>query len=91
MLIDQLVAPRAEPPTFLRLSAVVARTGLSRSTIYRFVRTATFPTPVKLGPRAIAWRRADVDKWSASRPATHFDHSDSLARTAHQVDGLPSS
>jgi prophage regulatory protein len=31
-----------------------------------------FPSPVRLGPRAVAWRRADLERWSDARPsATH--------------------
>jgi prophage regulatory protein len=43
-------------------------TGLARSTIYRLVATNMFPGPVQVGKRAVAWRRADLDKWSENRP-----------------------
>lgn len=49
----------------LRLPDVIARTGLSRSTIYE---TATrFPKPVKLSARAVAWVESEVDEWIESR------------------------
>jgi len=57
------------PSLFLRLPAVMKMTGLGRSTIYRMVAAKTFPSPVKIANRAIAWRRADLDLWSDSRPA----------------------
>jgi prophage regulatory protein len=41
--------------TILRLPAVKARTGLSRSTIYQRIREGTFPPPVNLGKRAVGW------------------------------------
>jgi prophage regulatory protein len=50
----------------LRLPAVVRHTGLSRSTIYRLMAARHFPAPVKLAGRAVGWRKADVDRWSAS-------------------------
>lgn len=53
----------------LRLPAVVRHTGLSRSTIYRLMAARHFPAPVKLAGRAVGWRRADVDRWSASLPS----------------------
>jgi len=53
----------------LRLPAVVRHTGLSRSTIYRLMADRHFPAPVKLAGRAVGWRRADVDRWSASLPS----------------------
>ena len=42
-------------------------TGLSRSTIYAMMAEGTFPKPVKLGKRAVAWREADVKAWLESR------------------------
>ncbi len=52
---------------FLRLPSVLARTGLSKTTIYRLIGEGDFPHPVKLGPRASAWRAADVEGWAQSR------------------------
>jgi prophage regulatory protein len=51
----------------LRLPAVKARTGLSRSTIYLRVSEGTFPEPVSLGSRAIGWIAEEVDDWLATR------------------------
>jgi prophage regulatory protein len=42
-------------------------TGLSRSTIYAMMAEGTFPKPVKLGKRAVAWREADIRNWLDSR------------------------
>jgi prophage regulatory protein len=59
-------------PLFLRMRAVLRLTGLGRSTIYRLVADKKFPSPVRLGRRAVAWRRADVERWSEARPSiTH--------------------
>lgn len=56
----------------LRLPAVVKLTGLGRSTIYRLAAEGRFPCPVRIASRAVAWRRTDLDRWSASRPTvTH--------------------
>ncbi len=49
----------------LRLPAVKARTGLSRSTIYLRVSEDNFPRPVQLGGRAVGWVEAEIDKWLA--------------------------
>ncbi len=49
--------------TVLRLPAVKARTGLSRSTIYLRVSQGAFPAPVSLGGRAVGWLDAEVDAW----------------------------
>lgn len=60
--------PRNETADFVRLKTVTYMTGLGRSTIYRLVAQRKFPSPVRLGDRAVAWRRTDLDVWSASRP-----------------------
>jgi prophage regulatory protein len=61
-----------EPQRLLaRLPTVIELTGLGRSTIYRWIAEGTFPSPVRLGPRAIAWRWADLELWMQSRPTVH--------------------
>jgi prophage regulatory protein len=60
--------PSADPTPFLRMWAVTRMTGLGRSTIYRLVAQDKFPSPVRLANRAIAWRRADLERWSEARP-----------------------
>ena len=59
----------------MRLPEVMARTGLSRSTIYLRISQGTFPKPVNLGARAVGWIEAEIDDWlaqqiEASRKAT---------------------
>jgi prophage regulatory protein len=62
----------ATPALLLRIGSVVRVTGLGRSTIYRMMATADFPSPVRLTNRVVAWRRTDLEKWSDSRqPAAH--------------------
>jgi prophage regulatory protein len=57
---------------FLRIGTVVRITGLGRSTIYRLMADAQFPSPVRLTKRVVAWRRTDLERWSEGRPtATH--------------------
>ena len=53
----------------LRLPQVKARTGLSRSEIYRRVGLGTFPAPVKLGEHASAWVASEIDQFVADRIA----------------------
>ena len=44
----------------LRLPEVCAITGLSKNTIIRLVKDKLFPAPIRISPRAVAWRRADI-------------------------------
>lgn len=53
--------------TILRLPAVKASTGLSRSTIYLRVAEGTFPKPVSLGGRAVGWIESEIQQWLESR------------------------
>ena len=52
----------------LRRRDVERLVGLSKPSLYRQINAGTFPRPVKLGPRAVGWRRAEVEEWLRSRP-----------------------
>lgn len=65
---SQTPAADMQPSVFLRMTAVVRMTGLGRSTIYRLMAEQKFPSPVRLAARAVAWRRIDLEQWSAGRP-----------------------
>ena len=51
----------------LRLPKVIQRTGYRRSTIYEKIALGTFPSPVHLGPRAVAWLSLEIDQWIDDR------------------------
>jgi prophage regulatory protein len=53
--------------TILRLPVVMARTGLSRSTVYLRVSQNTFPRPVTLGGRAVGWIENEIEEWIKQR------------------------
>jgi prophage regulatory protein len=57
------------PVHFLRLPAVCARIGLSRSHIHRLEAAGKFPARVKLSPAASAWIESEIDAWAAARVA----------------------
>lgn len=54
-------------PQILRLREVLARTGLSRSSLYQLSSQGKFPRPVRLTERAVGWREGDVNRWIDSR------------------------
>jgi prophage regulatory protein len=47
----------------LRLCAVLDRTALSRSTLYRKVADGSFPRQVKISRRCCGWRESAVEEW----------------------------
>ena len=51
----------------LRRPDVEVRTGLSRSTIYAWMKDGAFPQPVALGVRLVGWRETDIEAWMAAR------------------------
>ena len=52
---------------FLRLSAVIAQTGLSKSSIYSQIQERTFPAQIHIGTRAVAWLESDIEEWMCCR------------------------
>lgn len=75
MAWDDAMDPQVNTPatgdavSLQRLPVVKARTGLSRSEIYRRVAAGTFCKPIKLGERLTAWNSAEVSQWIADRIA----------------------
>ena len=66
--MTQAVEPgRDAPARILRFQQVRARTGLSRSTIYRRLAEGAFPDPVQLGARAVSWIESEMDEWIRQR------------------------
>ena len=53
---------------YLRRRDIEQRIRLSRTSIYEKIAAGTFPKPVKLGARAVAWRESDIEAWLATRP-----------------------
>ncbi len=47
----------------LRMADVLRLVGFSRSTIYRMVSDHEFPAGVRIGPKCVRWRMADVLAW----------------------------
>ena len=55
----------------MRIPEVVEVTGLSKTTIWRRVKSRDFPAPVRLGSlatRSVGWREGEIKRWLDSRP-----------------------
>jgi prophage regulatory protein len=50
-------------PRFLREPEVLARLPFSKPTLHRKVKERTFPAPVKIGVRAVAWLTSEIEQW----------------------------
>ena len=54
---------------FLRLPEVEQRTGMKKSAIYAGAKAGTFPHPIRLSSRCVAWRESEIQQWIAQRIA----------------------
>ncbi|MDF2445758.1 MAG: hypothetical protein K0S46_994 [Moraxellaceae bacterium] len=68
-------SPAKKPLTVLRLKAVIARTGLSKTTIYELGDPShprydpTFPKRFQLTPGAVGWVEQEVMEWLEAKIA----------------------
>ena len=53
----------------IRIKDVMARTSLTRGTVYRLVADGKFPKPVHIAERSPRWVAAEVDRYVAERLA----------------------
>ena len=53
----------AAPDRILRLKAVLDRSGLSRSTVYRKIDEGTFPPQLRLSLNGVGWRESELNQW----------------------------
>ena len=53
----------------LRVRDVVELTRISRSRLYVLMNSEThrFPKPIRLGVRAVGWRKAEIEAWLDTR------------------------
>jgi len=67
--VERRTRPRALAARLIRIHEVVLICGLSRASIYNAVKLGTFPAPIKIGGRATAWIKYEVDAWVEQRIA----------------------
>ena len=51
----------------LRIAEVRQLTRRSTSRIYADMNAGHFPRPIRIGTRAVAWRKSDLNAWLAQR------------------------
>lgn len=66
----------------IRLPEVLAKTGLTRASVYRLAQAGKFPSSVKLSERSSGWRESEVDSWVASRQPPTAEERESMAAVA---------
>lgn len=51
----------------IKLRDVMHLTGLAQSTVYKYITDGTFPKPVSLGKRNVAWVESEIQDWIKER------------------------
>tara|TARA_B100001093_G_scaffold455201_1_gene465131 strand:+ start:458 stop:652 length:195 start_codon:yes stop_codon:yes gene_type:complete len=54
----------------LRLRDIISTVGMKRSWVLQKVNEGKFPKPLRLSPRAVAWRQSDVMEWINAQELT---------------------
>lgn len=48
---------------FLRITDVMKKTGIAKSTVWLWVSEGKFPRPIKLSPRVTVWNEDEIHEW----------------------------
>jgi prophage regulatory protein len=56
-------APLNPPRQALRIAKVSAKTGVSKTHIYRLIKEGAFPKPAKISERISIWDESALDDW----------------------------
>lgn len=51
----------------IKLKAVMHKTSLGHSSIYKFIAEGSFPKQVSLGAKSVAWLESEIDDWIMDR------------------------
>ncbi|MDB9945046.1 AlpA family phage regulatory protein [Ascidiaceihabitans sp.] len=52
----------------MTIHEVVVASKISKPTIYRLMKSGSFPRPVKLSPNRVAWRKIEILAWLNACP-----------------------
>lgn len=61
----------------LKLSEVVKITGLSKSTIYEYMKHGLFPKQIKIGIRRVGWTSSSISSWTDKKIVESEDQDES--------------
>lgn len=58
---------QTKPEILVRLPQVEILSGLKKTSIYNGAHDGTFPKPIRISARCVAWRESDLVAWQAQR------------------------
>lgn len=62
-IFDEAELDNRHPNDLIRIKEVIKMIGLSRSSIYSYINNGSFPKPIKLSSRSVAWQRSMIERW----------------------------
>ena len=70
---DPLLLSNTKPPQpahviqggerLVRMPELISLIGLSRATVYRYIKSGNFPAPMQLSKRCVAWKASSINDW----------------------------
>ena len=66
-LVVELLPSDKELPELMEVQDVLDYTKIARSTLYLMIDKGTFPRPLNIGERRIAWKKEDIKEWIESK------------------------
>jgi prophage regulatory protein len=72
--------------TLLRRNQVEAITGLARSTIYKLIKAGSFPKPIQLTDRAVAWPSNLIDSWVSEKLTSSEVPANAVSNTCYETN-----
>ena len=72
----------------LRMRDLTSEYGLFPATVYRWISKGSFPLPITIGSKTVAWNREEIEEWRRTRPRANIRL---LAEEEGAGQGLPAS
>jgi len=63
------VEEQQKPKRIIKMTEVVNKTALCKTTIYNLIAKGEFPKQIPLGERSVGWLESSVDEWIDGRVA----------------------
>ncbi len=67
VIIDNGAGPEPSDQLLWSIKTVIVKTGLSRASIYRYIKRERFPPRRRVGPNRVAWIPTEVIAWIEAR------------------------
>ncbi len=61
------MATHTQSESFLKCKDIQSKLSTSRASIYRWMKSGTFPRPIQLGSNMVRWKESDINAWISSK------------------------